>query len=136
MTDETATTDLDRVRLQLHDRDRDDLVARLEGAELYCWEEVDEHLSSVHPDLAEVWPDAYADLVLAPSRFEALTDADAHCLGDALIAALGVDQWRVVPGDWPDGPELPATVPARPGQWRGLRFRSQSELRVAKALER
>jgi hypothetical protein len=76
------------------------------------------------------------NLVLAPWRLEMLTDADAQCLGDALVAALGADQWRVLPGDWPSDRELPATVPARPSEWRGLRFRSQSELRVARALER
>jgi hypothetical protein len=36
MTDETATTDLDYVRIELHHRERHDLIERLEGAELWC----------------------------------------------------------------------------------------------------
>lgn len=121
----------------------DELARALEGSELHTWTEPAEAYREVDHWVAESYPDLFADLIIVPGRFDQV-ESDLEVIGDAIDEVLGgVRYWRVVEGDEPDEayePKPPEFVPApmtpRPATWKAMKFRSQSEVQIAHALER
>jgi hypothetical protein len=126
----------------LSERDRPDLVETLDGAHLSWWSEPDGSLRMLGKDYPDRYPEWYAELVMAPWHLDGLSDEDGQLIGAAIDEALGgIDRWTIMPGDWPDesaspAEDVPANLPPRPAHWQGMALRSQTELRIAEALDR
>jgi hypothetical protein len=139
MAEISAGTPVAAVAQLLHVWDCVDLADRVEGAELRWWEEPDEQLAVLGEHFVRSYPLTYAEMVIAPQHFEDLSDGALETIGRAVDVSLGgINGWKIVAGDWPDdeSAEAPAGVPPRPEDWHGMHFRSQTELRVAQALDR